>query len=320
MTGIAQLAELGKDHVAIAGGKGANLGELIRSGVRVPPGFVVTSEAYFRFLDVAGIRGQVQQLSRFDANDRARLERVAVEIRDLLTGSRMPADLAFAISNAYKGMGAGPVAVRSSATAEDLHEASFAGQQSTYLNIEGEADVVEAVQRCWASLFEPQAIFYRAQAGFEHIDVGMGVVIQRMVQAERSGVMFTINPVTGDESSMVIEAVFGLGEAAVSGLVTPDMYIIDKASSAVLEQQVATQEKELLGQPDAARGQERCHWVPIAFERRIQPKLHDDEISMLATIGLRIEEHFGHPQDIEWAVEGGEFWVVQARPVTTGGS
>jgi pyruvate,water dikinase len=318
---IASFAGVGKDDVSLAGGKGANLGELTRAGVRVPPGLVVTADAYFRFLEDFGLRPQIERLfGDLEANDRAELDRVALQVRRLITGAPMPAWLVSPISAAYENMGAGTVAVRSSATAEDLAEASFAGQQSTYLNVEGKAEVVQAVQKCWASLFEPQAIFYRARAGFDHSNVGMGVVVQRMVQAERSGVMFTINPVTNDDCSMVIEAVFGLGEAVVSGLVTPDMYVVDKASGAILDRQIVAQEKELVRRPKAISDEEQCHWVRVAFERRFRPKLSDEEVGELAAIGGRIEQHFGCPQDIEWAWNDGTFWIVQARPVTSRGS
>lgn len=311
---------LGKGDISLAGGKGANLGELTRAGVRVPPGLVVTSHAYFRFLDAAGLRPQIEDLLRgLDPSDRAQLAGVAMEAKQIVTAAPMPAWLVSPIATAYENMDGGTVAVRSSATAEDLADASFAGQQSTYLNVEGHVEVVRAVQNCWASLFEPQAIFYRARAGFDHIDVGMGVVVQRMVQANRSGVMFTINPVTNDASSMVIEAVFGLGEAIVSGLVTPDMYVIEKASGAILERQVVGQEQELVGRPDAACGEEQCHWVSVLFDRRFRPKLSDEEAGELAATGRRIEAHFGCAQDIEWAWADGTFWIVQARPVTSRG-
>jgi len=315
---IAPFAAVGKDDVSLAGGKGANLGELTRAGVRVPPGLVVTADAYFHFLDSAGIGPQIARLlGGLETSDRASLERVALEVKQLSTGAPMPEWLVSPIGAAYENMGAGTVAVRSSATAEDLAEASFAGQQSTYLNVDGASEVVRAVQNCWASLFEPQAIFYRARAGFDHSKVGMGVVVQRMVQADRSGVMFTINPVTNDCSSMVVEAVFGLGEAVVSGLVTPDMYVVDKASGAILDRQIVAQEQELVRRPAATRDEEQCHWVPVAFERRFRPKLSDEEVGELAAIGRRIEDNFGCPQDIEWAWHDGMFWIVQARPVTS---
>ena len=311
---------IGKDDAYLAGGKGANLGELTRAGVRVPPGFVIRCDAYFRFIDGAGLRSRIDRLlAGLDPNDRAKLDPVAREVKQLIAGAPTPAWLVSPIATAYEKMGAGAVAVRSSATAEDLAEASFAGQQSTYLNVDGAAEVVRAVQNCWASLFEPQAIFYRARVGFDQSNVGMGVVVQRMVQAERSGVMFTINPVTNDGSSMVIEAVFGLGEAAVSGVVTPDMYVVDKASGVVLDRHVAGQERELVRRPSATGDEEQCHWAPVPFERRFRPKLSDEEAGELAATGRRIEEHFGCPQDIEWAWKNESFWIVQSRPVTSRG-
>jgi pyruvate,water dikinase len=213
-------------------------------------------------------------------------------------------------------MGEGFVAVRSSATAEDLAEASFAGQQSTYLDVMGEANVVDAVKRCWASLFEARAIFYREQAGFSHLDVGIAVVVQRMVEAQRSGIMFTVNPVTGDSSSMVIEAVFGLGEAVVSGMVTPDTYMVEKATGALLDAQVEAQEQELVRNRAAGPGEEQDHWLTVDFTRRTTQKLSNEEIAEIAAIGRTLEAHFGTPQDIEWAHDGTQFYVVQARPVT----
>lgn len=315
---ILPFVAFGKADISLAGGKGANLGELTRAGVRVPPGLVVTSTAYFRFLDGAGLRPEIAGLlGSLDASDRAQLESVALDTKHLITGAPMPAWLVSPISEAYQSMGAGAVAVRSSATAEDLVEASFAGQQSTYLNVEGATGVASAVQDCWASLFEPQAIFYRAKAGFDHSEVGMAVVVQRMVQAERSGVMFTINPITNDNSSMIIEAVFGLGEAVVSGLVTPDMYVVDKVSGGLVDRQVVGQEQELVRRTDAAHGEKQCYWAEVPFERRFRPKLSHEEAVELAEIGRRIEDHFGRAQDIEWVWEDGMFSIVQARPVTS---
>jgi pyruvate,water dikinase len=317
---IVSIDALGKGDVSRAGGKGANLGELTRAGVKVPPGFVVTADAYFRCLGDGGIGDDIARLlSGLDESDSAALDNAARAIQSLVRGAPMSGEIVAGIREAYENMGGGLVAVRSSATAEDLAEASFAGQQSTYLNVEGEAEVIDAVHRCWASLFEARAIHYRAQAGFDHLTVGIAVVVQSMVQAERSGVMFTINPVTNDTSSMIIEAVYGLGEAVVAGMVTPDMYIVDKSAGAILDKQVEAQEQEMVRRIDAAPGDEPCAWVPVAFERRAQQKITDEQISELAAIGIRLERYFGGPQDIEWASEGGTVYIVQARPVTTAG-
>ena len=315
---IASIADVCKDDVALVGGKGANLGELTRAGIPVPPGFVVTVHAYSRLLDEAKLREQAARLlDDLDINDRSRLEATAAEIRRLIAAASMPGDVASEIAFAYRQMDQGPVAVRSSATAEDLAEASFAGQQETYLNVEGEAHVVQAVQNCWASLFEDRAIFYRASKGFGQLDVGIAVVLQCMVQSDRSGVMFTVDPVTNDDGKIVIEAVFGLGEGAVSGLITPDMYVVDKASGAVLDHQLVPQEQEFVRRPQRQSGEEQNHWVPIESGRRRAKKLSDPEIRKLTKMGCLLEQHFGCAQDIEWACEDSSFYIVQSRSVTT---
>jgi pyruvate,water dikinase len=318
---IASIADVCKDDVALVGGKGANLGEMTRAGIPVPPGFVVTVHAYSRLLDEAELREQAERLlDDLDINDRPRLETAAAAIRRLITAAEMPEDVASEIAIAYQQMALGAVAVRSSATAEDLAEASFAGQQETYLNVEGEAHVVRAVQNCWASLFEDRAIFYRGGKGFGQLEVGIAVVVQSMVQSDRSGVMFTVNPVTNDHGQVLIEAVYGLGEGLVSGLVTPDMYVVDKASAAVLQRQLVPQEQEFVRRPQGQSGEDPNHWVPIESGRRTTQKLSDMEIGELATLGRRLEKHFGCAQDIEWACESGSFCIVQSRAVTTAGA
>jgi pyruvate,water dikinase len=228
----------------------------------------------------------------------------------------VPQQIAAEIKKAYRQLGDGPVAVRSSATAEDLSEASFAGQQSTFLNIVGEEEVVEAVRACWASLFEARAIFYRADKGFEHMDVAIAVPVQRMVQSSRSGVMFTLEPVSGDRSKIAIEAVFGLGEAIVSGEITPDYYVLDKASLRILEKRVVNQERQLVRNPRANGEGGTNVWLAVPGELHQQRKLSDEQILALAAIGKRVEEHYSFPQDIEWAEEGGELYILQTRPVT----
>jgi len=314
---VAWFNEVDKDDVGLVGGKGANLGELTKAGIPVPSGFVLTSHAYFSFLDQSGLRREIQsRLSSLDVNDSGQLQRVAAEIRDLIAGSPMPSETASLIMRCYREMGGGPVAVRSSATAEDLAEASFAGQQSTYLNVSGEEEVVRAVQACWASLFEARAIFYRVQGGFDHLKVGIAVVVQHMVQSQRSGVMFTLEPVTGDRTKLVIEAIHGLGEAVVSGAVTPDLYILEKDSLRILERRVAHQERALVRNPEAAPGEENNVWQTLAPDLGRAQKLTDEEIVTLGELGKRVEQHYGKPQDIEWTYENGEFYIVQARPVT----
>ena len=191
--------EVTKDDIPLVGGKGANLGEMTNAGIPVPPGFIVTSNAYLDFIEKAGLAGKIKSLlGPVDVHDSRQLQDVATKVKQLIRGAKMPPETAEEIKKAYVKMGKGLVAVRSSGTAEDLPEASFAGQQATYLNVQGEDDVVKAVQGCWASLFGARAIFYRAEGGFDHMKVGIAVPIQRMVQSQRSGVMFTMEPVSGD--------------------------------------------------------------------------------------------------------------------------
>ncbi len=316
---VAWFNEVGKDDVGLVGGKGANLGELTRAGIPVPAGFVVTSDVYFDFVERADLRDHILPfLKGLNVEDNAALQRASSGIKSLITAATMPREAAEEIARCYREMGGGAVAVRSSATAEDLAEASFAGQQSTYLNIEGEDSVIKAVQECWASLFEARAIFYRASAGFDHLKVGIAVVVQHMVQSERSGVMFTVDPVTNAADRIVIEAIYGLGEAIVSGAVTPDMYVSDKATLQLIDSSIATQDRQLIRNPAAGRDEDPNHWVEVTAAERNQPKLTDHETREIARIGKQVEQHYGRPQDIEWALEGGSFYIVQSRPVTTG--
>jgi pyruvate,water dikinase len=318
MKRVVWFREVDKDDVGLAGGKGANLGELTKAGIPVPPGFIVTSHSYFHFLKESALEPKIQALlSGLDPNDSAKLQATSEQIKALITGAEMPGDVAAEVRRAYREMGEGPVAVRSSGTAEDLAEASFAGQQSTFLNVVGEENVVAALQACWASLFEARAIFYRANAGFDHLKVGIAVPVQRMVQSRRSGVMFTLEPVSGDRTKIVIEAIYGLGEAIVSGALTPDLYVLDKASLNVLEKTVKRQEKQFTRNAEStAFGEDNNAWTDVPKDDVKLQKLSDAEIVAMAEIGRRVEEHYGCPQDIEWAEENGEIYIVQSRPVT----
>src|SRR3990170_5425865 len=318
MKRVVWFRDVDKDDVGLAGGKGANLGELTKTGIPVPPGFIVTSHSYFHFLKESGLEPKIAALlSSVDPNDSAKLQATAEEIKRLITSAEMPGEVAAEVRRAYRELGEGPVAVRSSSTAEDLAEASFAGQQSTFLNVVGEENVVAALQACWASLFEARAIFYRANAGFDHLKVGIAVPVQRMVQSRRSGVMFTLEPVSGDRTKIVIEAIYGLGEAIVSGALTPDLYVLDKASLNVLEKTVKRQEKQFTRNAEStAFGEDNNAWTDVPKDDVKLQKLSDAEIVAMAEIGRHVEEHYGGPQDIEWAEENGEFYIVQARPVT----
>ncbi len=314
--------EIGKDDIALVGGKGANLGEMARAGFPIPPGFVVTADAYFYFIEQTGIRERIAELLKdLDVENTEELEKRTAEIRKLIESTPMLPEIAVEIKNAYARLaelvGASVlrdppfVAVRSSATAEDLPDASFAGQQATYIYVKGPDAVIEHVKKCWASLFTARATYYRAKQGFDHMKVGLAAVVQKMVDSEVSGIMFTAHPVTG-EPKIIIEAGWGQGEALVSGMVTPDRYIVDKNTFQILEKHIAEQKEMIVRGPGG--GSQK---VEVPPDMRKKQKLPDDKIVALAKIGAQIEKHYGHPQDIEWAMEKGRLYIVQSRNITT---
>jgi len=313
---IVWFKEVGKGDIALVGGKGANLGEMTQAGIPVPPGFIITSQAYYMFLEESKLAAKIQSLlNPLDANNSKQLQDISRKIKQLVASAQMPVEIKNEIRKAYGELGHGLVAVRSSATAEDLPEASFAGQQSTFLNIEGEDNVIQAVQNCWASLFESRAIYYRQQQGYEHLKVGIAVPVQRMVNSQTSGVMFTVEPVTSDTRKMVIEAIYGLGEGLVSGEVSPDLYIIDKEKMKISTKKISRQEQQLTRNP-APGEKEPNIWLQLPVRIQNVQKLTDHEIEQLAGMGKKIEEHYRQPQDIEWARENHTFYIVQSRPVT----
>jgi pyruvate,water dikinase len=316
---VVWFAEVGREDLGLVGGKGANLGEMTRASIPVPPGFIVTADTYFRFIQLNGLEPVIRkELFGLDVHNSKLLNERAGNIRRHILGARMPAHTADEIRAAYRELGEGPVAVRSSATAEDLPEASFAGQQSTFLNVVGADNVVRAVQACWASLFEARAVFYREEAGYDHMKVGVAVPVQRMVQSEISGVMFTVEPVTSDRSRITIEAVYGLGEGIVSGELSPDLYMVDKESLQIISKAVSPQKRMIVRRPDTDGRYESANtWVPVPEEMWERQKLTDAEIRELARLGRAVEEHYRRPQDIEWAYEEGRLYLVQTRPVTT---
>ena len=315
---IAWFSELSKDDIPLAGGKGANLGEMTRANIPVPPGFVITSDAYFTFIKEAKLEEELRQLLKpLDVEDTRKLQEASDKIKEKLSHAPMPEAIAHEIKQAYRQMGDVLVAVRSSATAEDLPEASFAGQQRTFLNVQGEDAVLAAVQGCWASLFESRAIFYRQQGGFDHLSVGLAVPVQQMVQSDVSGVMFTVDPLTNDRGKVIIEAAYGLGEAIVSGEVTPDQYTVDKASLAVIGRRIAKQEWQIVRNQRAHSMEEGNTRVTILPWEQSKQKLSDEDIVVLAGLGKRLENLYQFPQDIEWAKEDNKLFIVQTRPVTT---
>ncbi|MGB9635608.1 MAG: PEP/pyruvate-binding domain-containing protein, partial [Candidatus Micrarchaeia archaeon] len=315
MAYISWFGDLGKSDVGIAGGKGANLGEMYRAGFPVPPGFVVTSNAYFDFIKEADLKNQIQNvIKNTNIYNPEELQKASDDIERMIINAKMPKDVEKEVRRAYKTLRGKEsefyVAVRSSATAEDLPEASFAGEQKSFLNIDSEDGLIEAVQKCWASLFEARAIFYREEQGFGHTNIGIAVVVQEMVQSERSGVIFTIDPVSGNDKVLVIEAAYGLGEAVVSGAITPDTYTVDKATLTIIDKHISEQKFMI-----TKIGAETKH-INVKESIRDEQKLDDLLIVELARIGKKIEEYYGKPQDIEWAVVGKKVYIVQSRPVT----
>ncbi|MCY4575126.1 MAG: phosphoenolpyruvate synthase [Chloroflexi bacterium] len=311
-------SEVDAGDLSLAGGKGANLGEMTRRGAPVPPGFVVSVVSYQKFLTDNGLDGKLSEiLGGVDVYHSSNLVEVASQAQQAILSAPMPTDLAAEITEAYTELGEGPVAVRSSATAEDLPDASFAGQQRTYLNVEGIEQVLETVKGCWASLFEARAIFYRAEQNFNQLGVGIAVPVQRMVQSEISGVMFTAEPNRSDRSKVLIEAVYGLGESVVSGAVTPDSYLIQKDGLEILEKRLVPQSRMLTRNPDAVGADDLNHEVDVPGEMSRTYKLTDTLIAEIAQHGLNLEEAYNHPQDIEWAMEGNSFYITQTRPITT---
>ncbi|MFC1622311.1 PEP/pyruvate-binding domain-containing protein, partial [Patescibacteria group bacterium] len=237
--------QIRKTDIPLVGGKGANLGEMVHAKIPVPNGFVVTAKAYYDFIKKTSLKQKIlTELSGLDVNDSKKLHQASKNVKTAILAAKMPEDLAKEIGEFYKklcGEHDRLVAVRSSATAEDLPDASFAGQQETFLNIKGEKDVVKHVQKCWASLFESRAIFYRTEKGFNHFKIGIAVPVQLMVQSEVSGIMFTVNPLTNNREEISVEAAFGLGQPIVSGELTPDQYVIDKKSGKITSKIISTQ-------------------------------------------------------------------------------
>ena len=309
--------EVTKEDVATVGGKGANLGEMTKAGIPVPSGFIVTAAVYFEFIEKSGIGSEIRALLEpLDVQDSKKLQNAAAAVQELIENAEMPADIAAEVKKAYAEMGGGLVAVRSSATAEDLPEASFAGQQATFLNIQGEDEVVKAVHKCWASLFGARAIYYREEQGFDHFQVGIAVPVQKMVQSEAAGVMFTVEPTTNDKEIITIEAILGLGEMIVSGDVTPDHYTVSKNGMKILEKEIKKQEWKLV-KKDGGSGEEENIKINLTPEEQARQKITDAEIIALAKIGKKLEDHYEWPQDVEWATEDGTLYIVQTRPITT---
>src|SRR5215471_8318329 len=292
------------------GGKAASLARLTAAGLAVPRGFVVSTAAYRRFVAENALQPQILQAVSMTSTDPASLDQTATTIGQLFDGAAMPDDLAHEIDAAYAQLGEVAVAVRSSATAEDLPELSFAGQQETYLNIRGAEELRRAVKRCWASLWTARAIGYRNNARIAPDDVALAVAVQTLVEADAAGGMFTANPVSGARDEVVVNAAWGLGEAIVSGLVTPDTLVLEKSTVAIKHQDVASKQVMTVGTTNGTAEQ------PVPAAQQTRPVLSASQAAELARAGVRIEQLYGRPMDVEWAFHGGTLALLQARPIT----
>lgn len=312
---IAWFKEVSKSDIATVGGKGANLGEMFRAKVPVPNGYIVTAQAYFDFLESTKLNKKIGEiLAHSDTTKIEIIQQVSLQIKKLILESQIPENLAHQIRSYYGklcGLRDKYVAVRSSATAEDLPEASFAGQQETYLNVLGAEEVVEHVKKCWASLFETRAIFYRQEHKFDHMKVGIAVPVQLMVESEVSGVMFTVDPVLGDKTKIIIEAVWGLGEMIVQGQATPDHYELAKVDLKILDKVISTQKNRLSKHGSVTSK------ISVPDKLQSAQKISDKVIVEIAKIGKILENHYFFPQDIEWAYAKGKVYITQTRPITT---
>ena len=309
---VVSLEHVDRDDTLYVGGKGANLGEMIGADFPVPPGFVITSKAYFEFLKSNSLETKIQHLLEgvnYQVADS--LEQTSKNIKRLIVSSPIPEEITQKIFDLYEKIGLKtPVAIRSSATSEDSKEASFAGQNETFLDVIGEAAVIDSVRRAWASFFDARSIFYRHEKKVSQVGAGIALVVQKMVESDASGVTFTVDPVTGDRSKIIIESILGLGEYIVQGKVTPDHYEVDKKSFQILKKNISEQKIMLVKKGD------RDVEIQTGAKGKLQ-KITDHEILILAKLAAKIEKHYFFPQDIEWAREKKDLYIVQTRPITT---
>lgn len=304
--------KLSKKSVSLAGGKGANLGELTGKRIPVPPGFVVLRHAFDQFIRETDVDVVIDNwLHKLNPKDVTSLDRASHEIRDTIRRAPFPRDLEQPVLAAYRQLGAARVAVRSSATAEDSSIASWAGELESYMFV-SRAKLLDTIKQCWSSLFTPRAIFYRFEKKLHRTTVSVAVVIQKMIDSDVSGVMFTAHPVTKDREQMVIEAGWGQGEVIVSGSITPDTYIFDRATESILDINVSSQ-----SQMTTRQGASGTRTAAVPVGKRDKQKLTGKQIIEVATMGKKIEKIYGHPQDIEWAIEKNKLYITQTRPITT---
>ena len=302
-----------KSDVSIAGGKGASLGEMTQAGLAVPPGFVVLSAAFEKFLEETDLNAEIDSiLHTVNQKEIHTVENASEKIKDLILKAEMPKSISEEIKKEFKNLKSKFVAIRSSATAEDSSSAAWAGQLDSFLNTTEET-LLENVQRCWASLFTPRAIFYRFEKGLHNSKISVAVVIQKMVDSESSGIAFSVHPVTQDRNQLIIEAGYGLGEAIVSGQITPDSYVVEKQPRRIIDKNISIQERGIYRKPKEGGNE----WKNIPPKKGQRQKLTDEQILELSELIIQIENHYDFPVDIEWAYEKNKFYITQSRPITT---
>ncbi len=309
---VRHFSKISKKDVGLAGGKGASLGEMTQAGIPVPPGYVVLSTAFEQFIEETNLRAEIDAiLHKVNHHDIHTVESASQQIQAIILSAEMSSVLGKEIQRHFTELKAEFVAVRSSATAEDSSAAAWAGQLDTYLNTT-EKTLLQNVKRCWASLFTPRAIFYRFEKNLHTQKISVAVVVQKMVESEIAGIAFSVHPVTQDRNQLIIEAGYGLGEAVVSGQITPDSYVVEKKGWAIVDCNVAEQEKGLYRKKGGDN-----EWKNIPATKKEAQKLTNDQILELSKMVVRIETHYGFPCDIEWAMEKNKIYITQSRPITT---
>lgn len=310
--------QLGIEDVNIVGGKGGNLGEMYNLGIPIPNGFVVTSDAYFQFIEENNLKPKIKDILKItDVDQPDQLQQASKKIRSIIRKSPINEQLSIEIMKAYKklsgfgGLKNIPVAVRTSATAEDSLDASFAGQGDTFLNVIGEANVISRVRDCWSSLFTSRSIFYQVKKHYDHFKIGVAVPVQKLINSEVSGIMFTANPVTNAKTEIIVETIWGLGEYIVQGKITPDQHIVDKNSWKIISEEHVSQEIQLTKGDDETK-------ETLVPKTKINKKKIDPSMAIkIAKIGQKLHQHYGKPQDVEFSIDKGKLYIVQTRPITT---
>ncbi|MFH0906871.1 MAG: PEP/pyruvate-binding domain-containing protein [bacterium] len=308
---VKSLKNISQKDISIAGGKGASLGQMIQTNIPVPSGFVILASAFDEFLRETDINIEIDAIrKKINIKDMEGLEEGSEIIRDIILKKKFPEQLAKEIIIAFNKLGAKYVAVRSSATAEDSEIDAWAGQLETYLYITRN-NLLKNIQKCWSSLYSPRALFYRTERGLDKKQVSVAVVIQKMIKSEIAGVCFTVHPVTQNKNQILIEACWGLGEALVQGVITPDNYVVDKKTFNLIDVNINSQEKQII------KGKRGVITIAVSKDKKQKQKLSKKQIKELAKLCIKIEKNYKKPQDIEWALEKGNFYITQSRPITT---